>query len=766
MNGSGPAIGDRAHELRVHGVAGTPPEAMLQLDAVPVRPRSGRPVVDEITEWRTPPTDDRLRAWRWSSLTSGRWYQAFYLLLLPFMIANLAGWMLPGDPGAPVRGGDPTGPPPYRTPRLRLATLLVRLVGLLVTAVFVVSVQIAVADLVVWQWLYLAEDAPLWLVGLGTALTAAVFGGLVGLTRIRPRRADGLGWMHRAREQWRAPRDPVGIGFLGRAQWVLWNSGSINVALRRLHLTAGLAVVGLLAALPVGGTSQPGLRLTALVLAVVALAAVVVLAAWIGLRRGLDVGRGPDPAAAGPSSDAGDPGLRLPFALIRWVIVAPAVAALAIAALLPLSWSEPVVRTWTSLPALRGTAVWVTVAVVVLVLLLLPLTGHGRRTVTPAAVLLLSASIAAAFGAGLISRAAGLVGGLGDFRPEVDQFVAWLAVAVTTSLAVVLVVGTVRWLVAVRRIGSAAAWHVLTGRASWLTALMGATGLALTVVLAVQVRTGAPVSALPGWFALVVVLALLLPPLVVAGVLLARRPAVVAGLVVGALVVGVAVGWAVRAGQSLRVAGIDVPPPTFAEFCLAVAVVLPTAAILGRIYAGLTSQGARRGVGILWDVGTFWPRWFHPLAPPTYSDRAVPALAERIRAEEALLLAPHSQGAVIAKAALLLDDEPLGHVALLSYGSPWGHLYAEFFPAHVTRAATTGVSARVGGRWTNLWRDSDPIGGPVEGVERLSALVDPEREGHSEYWIEPAYRETADALRARLDERPLRGEGLATPAGG
>jgi hypothetical protein len=257
-----PPVGGR--ELRVHGVAGTPPESMLGLRAVLDGSPGGaacvrRPGPDEITLWDPPRIDPRLQAWSWSSLTSGRWYQAFYLLLLPFMIANLAGWMLPaGRPDAPG------GPAPYRDLRLRWATLVVRLVGLLVTLVFVVSVQIVLADLVVWQWLHRRLDRPVGIAGIGTAATAAVFLLLIVLTHIRPRPATATGRQLRPfpwslidasrerRAQWRTPRDPVGAGFLVREQWLLWNSGAINVALRRLHLTAGLATIALLAAVPLG----------------------------------------------------------------------------------------------------------------------------------------------------------------------------------------------------------------------------------------------------------------------------------------------------------------------------------------------------------------------------------------------------------------------------------------------------------------------------------------------------------------------------------
>ena len=69
------------------------------------------------------------------------------------------------------------------------------------------------------------------------------------------------------------------------------------------------------------------------------------------------------------------------------------------------------------------------------------------------------------------------------------------------------------------------------------------------------------------------------------------------------------------------------------------------------------SPALRRTVGILWDIGSFFPRAAHPLAPPSYGERAIPELAQRVTTLTAtptsrVVLSGHSQGSVMVVATV------------------------------------------------------------------------------------------------------------------
>jgi hypothetical protein len=142
--------------------------------------------------------------------------------------------------------------------------------------------------------------------------------------------------------------------------------------------------------------------------------------------------------------------------------------------------------------------------------------------------------------------------------------------------------------------------------------------------------------------------------------------------------------------------------------------------VLGLVLVGLLafrSAATRRLVGTVWDLGTFWPRAVHPFAPPCYAERAVPELARRITGLTKVgdvVLSGHSQGSILAAATILqLPQEALRRVALLTYGSPLHRLYSRLSPAYFGEDVLCAIGDRVGWRWRNLWRDTDPVGGPV-----------------------------------------------------
>jgi hypothetical protein len=154
---------------------------------------------------------------------------------------------------------------------------------------------------------------------------------------------------------------------------------------------------------------------------------------------------------------------------------------------------------------------------------------------------------------------------------------------------------------------------------------------------------------------------------------------------------------------------------------------IPVAA-MGLLRSAYKNPSLRRKVGILWDVGTFWPRAFHPLAPPSYGERAVPELDQRIRriTEKGgrVVVSAHSQGTALAVAAALqLERATLAKIALVTHGCPLVRLYARAFPAYFGREVLLDLRRQIS--WHNYYRLTDPIGGPVFGDEDDVRLPDP-----------------------------------------
>lgn len=135
-------------------------------------------------------------------------------------------------------------------------------------------------------------------------------------------------------------------------------------------------------------------------------------------------------------------------------------------------------------------------------------------------------------------------------------------------------------------------------------------------------------------------------------------------------------------------------------------------------------ERTRRGVNIIWDVIAFWPHAVHPFTAAPYSQRTVVDLSERIRYHvtaapgdtsfRPVVVCGHSQGSLVSFAALnLLSDAELGRVGLLTFGSQLRVIFPRAFPAYVNHDAIVDLRRRLGSAWINLWRDTDPLAGPV-----------------------------------------------------
>lgn len=133
-----------ALELLVHGVGGATPQGMLDDPRIArvtgdataaIYRRTGDIDAEQHPErYRDRPIEE---AYCWSNLTSGNGSRALWLLLLPFMVVNLAHWMRPTAKG--------------RTRAVRLYGVLVRLVALSLTVLLTAAACEVALDLVAWQ---------------------------------------------------------------------------------------------------------------------------------------------------------------------------------------------------------------------------------------------------------------------------------------------------------------------------------------------------------------------------------------------------------------------------------------------------------------------------------------------------------------------------------------------------------------------------------------------------------------------------------------
>jgi hypothetical protein len=199
--------------------------------------------------------------------------------------------------------------------------------------------------------------------------------------------------------------------------------------------------------------------------------------------------------------------------------------------------------------------------------------------------------------------------------------------------------------------------------------------------------------------------------------------------------------WVVEDPENISVLlGIPFDPASLLGWAKIVMVAVPAVFIVRSIVGGLLNgQDARRQVGILWDLGSFWPRWFHPLAPPAYGPYAVTRLQTILSEEKPEVLSAHSQGSLIAAVALCLADEDDRPGLFVTYGSQLGDLYPSLFPGVGIAELITATSRQVDGRWINLWRGSDAVGGQVVSDLGSRNWEVTTGSGHSRYELTPEF---------------------------
>lgn len=749
--GTSAASGGAALELLVHGVGGTTPQEMLD------DPRTVRITGDDTAavfrraddvDAEDRPDDQREQpvpeAYVWCNLTSGNSARALWLLLLPFMVVNLAHWMRPATRD--------------RTRTVRLYGLLVRLAGLTLTVLLVAAACEVALDLAAWQcagtracaerhsWLgFLSptvSDGGWWSdPGRRLALAAVVPAGLTGLLWYLSRRTWSAYESQQPMTREAEPDEESGGTSLGRPGF--WYGRRLVARLRAAHTAAGLLTVAAAVASAAarfdrrpGGPALLDTLGWALDAAIVACAAAAV---WVVCRRGRSENR----------LDR-----ELDEHLVRRLPLA-ALVLLALA-LVYAGWDRP---GWTSTGRLPGDPTFGAIAffqgLLVIVLAVVAHVLHRTRPDPRAAmrglggpaVAMLACALGGVMSGGVAQRVADWLDGTGASIVGPPVLLTWQASVIPPLLVLLLLlcgglgwrawrlrrtelgnvevdyVGEPRDTARTRRIATTRAMATLTDRAPLVVAVTSTATLLL--------GAGALVGALTT----------------------DKTPSEAAGgtyaFVHGAAETAQALGsWLIGFGFILFV--------TWGR----------------RAYK---DASARRTIGILWDVGTFWPRAAHPFAPPCYAERAVPDLTWRMatwtRAGEGrrLVISGHSQGSVLAAAAAWqLTPADRKRVALLTYGSPLERLYGRWFPAHFGQDALTQLHDEVD-CWRNLYRPTDPIGGPVRlpgdcgpTVDR-EALKDPLAYGrtpehplpapilgHGDYQADPAFAKERELLLARL----------------
>jgi hypothetical protein len=716
-------------ELRVHGVSGTPPQSMLDIDRVV---QVGG---DELG--RTFRRADRLggelpiedghivEAYHWGALTSGSRTQGLWLLLAPFGLVNVAQFTLQRPTSRLARWAH------------AVAGAALRLIGLSLTVLFVLAAMVITVDLWAWQRAH-ATSALTYLLAFSAPL------GLLGLYWL----------LARAKPDRDVRPQPIMIPATPASGVPGWDSGSVSElvrptffeadpdapGLRRLHLAAGGLGVAIMAVCPeavrTGGFAGVVFWIAFWLIGVVGV--VVLLLGDPSSQQRWDTGR-PDPSAR----------RWLLRRTVSWALAGLAVLALVAAAAIVIGappdpgsrvpgtgfllhypgidWASYVVMAF----ALVGIALLL-VANVTLAVCERSSPVHANTRFAPylgGMVTTCLASIGVFLGVGYVGAfSTAAAAALRSVRPEAPGapvlvkvpdllsrvIYAWGLTALVIAALVVIAFGVRRC----RRAGLEALvaadfstgsgadreyrlprrWIRRSAQARWVGRLKNAT----PVVAALLTVVGLVLSA--------AVVAEVLPIVLVTPTGWPRLNPFPSD----------AAGWLSQ--SEMWPSGDDAVRSALLTLgTLTLSTVATALLTLGR--SALLGESARRGVNVLWDVIAFWPRSTHPFVPTTYAQRAVVDIEDRVRWHtregRGVALCAHSQGSLLSFAALLRlahqRDGPqvLAGVGFLTFGSQLQVLFSRTFPSYVNLPAIEQLNQQLRGAWRNLYRDTDPLAGPV-----------------------------------------------------
>ncbi|ONI85967.1 hypothetical protein ALI144C_12770 [Actinosynnema sp. ALI-1.44] len=680
-----PGSDTRVVELRVHGIMGTTAESLVgAVAAVDVAGDGVGRIVRPADRLRRPGPGPMLHAsarsvprtvegYLWSGMTSGGVGKSTWALMFPFVLANMAHWMLPPVPHD-NRAAAALG---------LVGRSLLRLAALLLTVLFVTQVAVVSLDLLAAQCLApgspcLSSVVPDWLRELR---------GFRAIAGLLPATLVVLVLGRVSSVAWRVNAPPLPSPVPGNRPRRMPGANLVadpdTPTLRALHTVAGLAVLALL---PAGGPFAASPVVTTQWL--VALSIVVLAALGVLL---LDDPTGASPHRAG-----------------RWLRIALGKVTrrvlLIISLLLVLSTAVtqdplPTRLTGTDI-TIEGTAAALVVVCVLFGLVLIPAAWIARREfwaeqpreLRPWAggwmspiVLVIAALLGGGFGAGIAIAVRKLLGS-GDLElPGGYEPVTLLwGVSAAFALAIGLLLGSI------------------TGVHRWRNDRRGAqppeSGL-----LHADSPPAEQATATRAWRNGRFQRNHLHHVLIACGTALAA-------------------GAAVSIWMRLR----DFGPPEWMGPFAAVGVFslgFLAVALMRAVYQAIRRPDLARTLGILADLACFWPRESHPFVPPCYALKVIPELTARAATHLAdrntrVVITGHSHGSLIAivTVARLMETLPpqdRERVGLITAGSPLQWAYPRAFPSVVPHRSLAELHGELDGRWRALCRGTDPLGGAV-----------------------------------------------------